>query len=146
MNKKESVETELPAWLVRCDDWRRRNLERLERFLQLRIVRIPLRVTHKIIRIYLLAGGVVLAGLIAVAIEERGQKPDSQLITLPAMPGRGPAGRLKSDGSFRHGLDSIRSNEVLRREFDSLMTARPGFADSIRQLEELYGGKELFLK
>jgi hypothetical protein len=42
--------------------------------------------------------------------------------------------------TFRSYLDSIEANPVLKGTFDSLRAARPGFADTIRRLEELYPG------
>jgi hypothetical protein len=42
--------------------------------------------------------------------------------------------------TFRSYLDSIKGDPVLKRTFDSLRAARPGFADTIRRLEELYPG------
>lgn len=139
--KQGEVEAESPEWMLAVGGWLTRVQEGLERFLRLRIVRIPLRVMHRIIMIYLIAGGIVFALLIDMSIEGKGKKPDFRSLTLPAMPGRGNAAGPKTELSFRHGLDSIQADEALQREFDSLMKARPGIADTIRRLEEMYPRK-----
>jgi len=57
--------------------------------------------------------------------------------TFPPLPPR----PRETGSSFQRTMDSIRSHAALEKEFDSLMKTRPGFADTIRQLEVLYPRK-----
>jgi hypothetical protein len=64
--------------------------------------------------------------------------PEFESVQLPKLPQKDkPAGPVPPL-TFQTFVDSIRKIDKMRNSFDSLLRARPGFADTLRQLEEIY--------
>ena len=135
MKRRERVQGPPPQWLERLWDWELAWRHRIADWLQLKVVAWPLRVIRS-----LFWGYVTLSALIFTLLVWGGglseQMPAVKQVTLPVM----PAGLKARDytQAFRHKMDSIRVNALLKQRFDSLIQARQGFADTMRQLEEYY--------
>jgi hypothetical protein len=89
-----------------------------------------------------LATGLMIYTWIAVrAVSEPPRPGHFNFSGFPLGPKHVIKKRMLFRESFRSYLDSINGNPALRKSFDSLRAARPGFADTVRQLEELYPGQ-----
>jgi hypothetical protein len=90
---------------------------------------------------FVLGGCLAYTWILVTAIAGRSKEPNFRVITVPVMVGRPAAGATNAvRPSFRRWLDSVNADPVLKKRFDSLRAARPGFADTIRRLEELVPG------
>jgi hypothetical protein len=89
---------------------------------------------------FLLMGCLTYTWILVRAVTVPAQAVDYKPITIPARAGKVAVPRIEPRASFRRYMDSIHADPVLNGRFDSLRAARPGFADTIRQLEEMYPG------
>jgi hypothetical protein len=136
-SKKKSTANRTPAWIVKA-------ITR-ERNVRLRIAEIfrrqAARLTPNQLRWTFFAG--LLVGCMAYtwigvrAVSGQGKPPVVTNAAAPVIPDNRPVPRI----SFRRYIDSIRNDQALQKSFDSLRAVRPGFADTLRRLEQLDPGR-----
>ena len=72
------------------------------------------------------------------SLKNEGSGASFHSVTQPKMMWQPPPGHLVVDTTFRHMMDSIQADPVLKKRLDSMMVARPDFAERIRHLEWLH--------
>jgi hypothetical protein len=129
-----------PAILTRWIERERKMRRRISDWLSRRSSRLKPATLRWLCYLFVLGGCLLNTWIIVSAFrpDRRGMRIQS-LTPVPTanwMLTRPPSG----DGGsrFRRELDSINADPVLKRQLDSLLTARPGFADTLRELERIY--------
>lgn len=136
---KKKNEREAPGWVVSAVARERAFRRRMANRLQARAGRMsPAQLRWSAFG-FLLLGSLVYTWILVRAVNGKGKEPAYQVITVPVTVGRGAKGATNVvRPSFRVWMDSVNADASLKRRFDSLRAARPGFADTIRRLEEMF--------
>ena len=137
MKRRERVQGRPPEWLVRLGEWDYRMRRRVADWLQLRAVALPLEVVKRIFYFYVFVGAMFFTMVLAYP-DDFFTVPGPPPVKWPAMIHGGKGPKWADGGDFTRAMDSIRASAVLKRRLDSLIQARQGFADTMRQLEEYY--------
>lgn len=140
--KKRKIIRRAPPWIV-CGVSRERQFrQRVGLWLRVRSRRLsPTRLRFYCFA-FILAGSLIYTWIIVLALRGGNPAPIVRSIELRSgMIRHQVAIDPTPPPSFRQFLDSINKTPELKRHFDSLMIARPGFADTIRQLEGFFPDK-----
>jgi hypothetical protein len=121
-----------PAWWVRMNERQQRYARRLADWLGRKTAKVP----AARMRVYVVLFLIGMAGLNLALV----WRQHSRALPVPLdIPGRviieRPRPPVRVD--LRHVLDSLRSDSVGSRVFDSLLRARPGLADTLKMVEAL---------
>jgi hypothetical protein len=129
-----------PDWLIRI--WAREKAYRWQLAQRLRARSLAMSAVRLqwSFFLFMMIGCLTYTWIRIEAVQEPHKAPDIKSIALPAV---GRKARIvmqdqQERSSFRLYMDSINADPVLKQRFDSLMEARPGYADTIRQLQEIF--------
>jgi len=134
--KRVRAGSEVPEWLIDLMDRKRRADRRVAEWLQLKAVATPVRVIRTVLMVYLLLSAIIFTAVIWNG-DHLSKPADIQRVTLPAFAHTTPKW-VEPGFSFHHFMDSALQELTVSARLDSLRRARPGFADTLRRLEEIY--------
>lgn len=136
--RKQERGGKAPDWLVKLAERGYYFKRRVSDWLQARAGRVSSARLRWYCLLFVLGGSLVNTWILVQALDDQETKLDFKSVKTSLPAGIVHPKRVVDQMSFQSYMDSIEADARLKGTFDSLLVARPDFAEAIRQLEELY--------
>ena len=138
IKRKRRMMRPTPYWLIRLGNWEHNLRMDIADWLGRKAAKFSMAQLSWRFVCFLAVMGLFNTLILVEVVRDPLRWPEFESVQLPKLPQKDkPAGPVPPL-TFQAFVDSIRKIDRLRKSYDSLLRVRPGFADTIRQLEEIY--------